>query len=277
MNQNADSMRKAEVDDVVFPHWFHRIRYRCNVCHEAIFKLKAGSNDVNMEKITDKREMCGKCHNGLIAWDVVECDRCHSLEPGWTAGVIQKSRRKNSSPKLAHNKKTFVKPYAKFLQIASGWHPVALTKSGLPLDKYGLVDWAAAVREKIVDPLWSLEKEDGIKEIRTRDTRILFETGSASVANVIFPHDIHSYWLQCDICHKTSGGAIFKDKEGSNPVSMLGMSRGKWCGRCHNNVSFPMGDCERCHTKGKNEVVDSDVILRNKKTGRPGVQIKENN
>ncbi|MCK4705347.1 MAG: hypothetical protein KAT90_07705 [Gammaproteobacteria bacterium] len=84
-------MRKAEVNDVVFPHWFHRIRYRCNVCHEGIFKLKAGSNDISMKIITEDHEMCGTCHNGLIAWSVLECEACHSLEPGWSAGPIQHS------------------------------------------------------------------------------------------------------------------------------------------------------------------------------------------
>ncbi len=258
MNQKADSMRRADVDDVVFPHWFHRIRYRCNVCHESIFKLKAGSNDINMEKIGEKKQMCGKCHNGLIAWDVVECERCHFMEPGWTAGPIQHSTKNDETGKPYRGKQA--KVYAKFMQIASGWHPVALTKSGLPLDKYGLVDWAGAVREKIVDPAASLEPGG---ENKTRDTRILFESRSSFISNIIFPHDIHSYWLECDICHKTQDGEIFKDVAGGNAVSMLGITKGKWCARCHNSVSFPISDCNRCHTVGKNETVESDVIIRN--------------
>ena len=41
LNSKAESMRKAGVNDVMFPHWFHRIRFKCKVCHEDIFILKA--------------------------------------------------------------------------------------------------------------------------------------------------------------------------------------------------------------------------------------------
>lgn len=65
----------------VFPHWIHRIRYRCYACHPALFEMKAGANDVSMTAIQEGR-FCGACHNGTIAWAVgVEtCNRCHSGE-----------------------------------------------------------------------------------------------------------------------------------------------------------------------------------------------------
>ena len=63
---------------VIFPHWFHRIRYRCKTCHSDIgFKFKAGSSEINMLKIING-EYCGACHNGQIAWSVENCDLCHS-------------------------------------------------------------------------------------------------------------------------------------------------------------------------------------------------------
>ena len=68
---------KAGMPPVVFPHWFHRIRFKCKVCHPAIFKMRAGANDINMIKII-RGEFCGKCHNGRIAWPPLFCDRCHS-------------------------------------------------------------------------------------------------------------------------------------------------------------------------------------------------------
>jgi c(7)-type cytochrome triheme protein len=74
MNREAE---KAEMPPVVFPHWFHRIRFKCKVCHEDIFVMKAGANEVTMIKII-KGEYCGKCHNGRIAWAPLYCDRCHS-------------------------------------------------------------------------------------------------------------------------------------------------------------------------------------------------------
>ena len=77
LNSKSSSMRKAGVKPVMFPHWFHRIRFKCKVCHEDIFIIKKGANDINMSKIM-RGEYCGKCHNGLIAWEPLYCDRCHS-------------------------------------------------------------------------------------------------------------------------------------------------------------------------------------------------------
>jgi c(7)-type cytochrome triheme protein len=79
LNSKSVSMQKAGVDPVVFPHWFHRIRFKCKVCHEDIFILKKGANDINMAAIMNG-EFCGKCHNGLVAWEPLYCDRCHSFK-----------------------------------------------------------------------------------------------------------------------------------------------------------------------------------------------------
>jgi len=79
LNSKSESMQKAGVDPVVFPHWFHRIRFKCKVCHEDIFILKKGANDINMGAIMNG-EFCGKCHNGLVAWEPLYCDRCHSYK-----------------------------------------------------------------------------------------------------------------------------------------------------------------------------------------------------
>lgn len=67
---------------VVFPHWFHRIRFRCKVCHADLgFKFKAGGNKITMAKIIDG-QFCGACHNGEVAWSVENCAMCHSGIPG---------------------------------------------------------------------------------------------------------------------------------------------------------------------------------------------------
>ena len=72
---------------VVFPHWFHRIRFRCKVCHADLgFKFEAGGNKINMLKIIDG-EYCGACHNGEVAWAVESCDLCHSGKPGESTQV----------------------------------------------------------------------------------------------------------------------------------------------------------------------------------------------
>ena len=72
----------AGMRPAVFPHWFHRIRFSCKVCHADLgFKFKAGGNEINMVKIIDG-QYCGACHNGNIAWSVENCDLCHSGKPG---------------------------------------------------------------------------------------------------------------------------------------------------------------------------------------------------
>lgn len=75
------------VRPVVFPHWFHRIRFRCKVCHyELGFKMRVGSNDVRMDDLINGK-FCGACHNGDIAWAVDKCDLCHSGKPGLPTGI----------------------------------------------------------------------------------------------------------------------------------------------------------------------------------------------
>lgn len=79
---------KEGMRPVVFPHWFHRIRFRCKVCHfELGFQMRAGANDVLMADIVDGK-FCGMCHNGQIAWGAERCDLCHSGLPGLKSGVI---------------------------------------------------------------------------------------------------------------------------------------------------------------------------------------------
>lgn len=84
MNREAE---KSEMPPVVFPHWFHRIRFKCKVCHPDLFIMKAGANEISMLKII-KGEYCGKCHNGKIAWAPLYCDRCHSGKSEFTAPTV---------------------------------------------------------------------------------------------------------------------------------------------------------------------------------------------
>lgn len=79
INNYADA---AGMRPVVFPHWYHRIRFRCKVCHADLgFKFKAGGNKITMAKIIDG-QFCGACHNGEISWSVENCGMCHSGIPG---------------------------------------------------------------------------------------------------------------------------------------------------------------------------------------------------
>jgi c(7)-type cytochrome triheme protein len=78
---------EADVRPVIFPHWFHRIRYRCSACHVDLnIQMKAGGTDITMESIV-AGEYCGACHNGDIAWSTENCDLCHSGKADLETGI----------------------------------------------------------------------------------------------------------------------------------------------------------------------------------------------
>lgn len=71
----------SSLDAAIFPHWVHRIRYQCSVCHLEIFEPRAGANAITMSDIRAGRA-CGRCHDGRTAFAVSfdSCHRCHSSE-----------------------------------------------------------------------------------------------------------------------------------------------------------------------------------------------------
>lgn len=95
MNEFSDD---AGMRPVVFPHWFHRIRFRCKVCHGDLgFKFEAGGNGINMLKIIDG-EYCGACHDGDVAWSIENCDLCHSGIPNTPTHVHHSTVQKLVAP-----------------------------------------------------------------------------------------------------------------------------------------------------------------------------------
>jgi c(7)-type cytochrome triheme protein len=88
----------AGMRPVVFPHWFHRVRFSCKACHADLgFKFQAGGNQVNMLKIIDG-QFCGACHNGGLAWSVENCNLCHSGMPGTPTQVHESTVQKLTAP-----------------------------------------------------------------------------------------------------------------------------------------------------------------------------------
>ena len=73
--------KEAGTEDIppaIFPHWAHRLQFRCHVCHDAITVMKAGANPITMEAI-QQGKYCGACHNGRTAFQATfeTCPRCH--------------------------------------------------------------------------------------------------------------------------------------------------------------------------------------------------------
>ncbi|MBI3399176.1 MAG: hypothetical protein HY026_08130 [Deltaproteobacteria bacterium] len=138
------------------------------------------------------------------------------------------------------------------IDIPDPWIPPAAIKPnelpsplrGFPKDKFGYPD----LKEGILQPKSSIAEVASEETLFDQD--ILFEINDRLMANVVFPHKAHTFWLSCKICHPS----IFIDKRGANKFTMYDVWGGKYCGRCHGKVAFqPKGfeNCQRCHSARK--------------------------
>lgn len=121
--------------------------------------------------------------------------------------------------------------------------------SRLPQDTAGnRVDWVRALQDGYIEPRTSL---DGNKEKEVLDLDVIMTGGGdGSMPYVRFPHKPHTQWLECGNCHE----ALFRSEAGATPVSMLAILDGEYCGRCHGAVSFPLTECNRCHSVPQDSV-----------------------
>ena len=124
-------------------------------------------------------------------------------------------------------------------QIGLGWHPAAL--EGLPTDRFGLVDWVAALEQGKINPRGSVEPD--APEAPPFDMNIMMQSKTGMLAGAYFPHKTHTTWMSCDSCHIK----IFMPLAGSNDLTMSTIVKGQACGVCHGKVAFPLNDCTRCH------------------------------
>lgn len=88
-------MKSKTQPEVVFSHKIHTSWIpKCEVCHEGIFKQKAGGNpEMRMTKIA-AGQYCGRCHN-RVAFPLEDCKRCHVKERG---GATTGSPGEESTP-----------------------------------------------------------------------------------------------------------------------------------------------------------------------------------
>ncbi len=222
---------------VVFPHWLHRSKYTCRVCHVDIgFAMETNETRVTGDDIRDG-EYCGACHNGKIAFasgaknklGVKNCYRCHSYG-------------EDRKPDIDFNE--------------------YLSKLKLPDAKYGnRINWEAAEEEgfiKLKDEVPGKTFKDKLKDpnhpiskMRIPDDKELFPKDDEGaklkgvIDNIIFSHKKHTAWNGCEVCHPD----IFIPKIGKNKYTMEDLFAGRYCGLCHDKVAFPNLDCRRCHTK----------------------------
>ena len=129
----------------------------------------------------------------------------------------------------------------------------------LPTDDLNLTDWvkSAGMSRPSGDALYSMDKAAAV--IKPHESLDLKKPSGApfnfnidipaigAMPDVVFPHFPHSYWLDCANCHPS----IFIMKKGANPISMVKITNGEYCGRCHGRIAFPLAECNRCHVKPK--------------------------
>jgi len=219
--------RGTETKGVLFPHWAHRNRYTCSVCHTDLgFAMKAGGTNIKQSDI-EEGKYCGACHDSTTAFGSMDCDKCH------TRGL--------DVPKNGNSSAVFDK---------------------LPTDHFGnKVDWVKALRAGAITPAASL---DGQKKMTVLDLDITIPSKKFTPhpPNVVFPHKAHTEVMECTSCHPS----IFEQKKGGNPdMNMMKIISGKYCGQCHTTVAFPLEDCFRCHSGPVPEAVEIDRSRQEKR------------
>jgi c(7)-type cytochrome triheme protein len=111
----------------------------------------------------------------------------------------------------------------------------------LPRDSAGnLVRWVQAIDSGAINPRSQLRPET---EVRLLDQDLIVAK-FGSMPAVKFPHRQHTLWLDCSNCHEH----LFKSQAGANTFRMSAILNGEQCGLCHGAVSFPLTECNRCHS-----------------------------
>jgi len=205
---------KKGMAPVVFPHWSHRAKYTCNVCHVDLgfSMIRGGSGITRGDNLAGR--FCGACHDGLTAFSVKHgqlkhCDRCHLKD------VTELDR--------------------KFQDFAKD----------LPKTNYGdRIDWVKALEDGKIKPMRAFYSAEEFLELpENLQKPLILKTISARSA-AVFSHEKHVAWVDCSGCHPE----IFNiKKKGTESFSMDKNLYGFFCGACHLKVSFPMRDCGRCH------------------------------
>uniref|UniRef100_C6E2X2 Cytochrome c7-like domain-containing protein n=1 Tax=Geobacter sp. (strain M21) TaxID=443144 RepID=C6E2X2_GEOSM len=214
--------KAAGMDPVVFPHWSHRARYTCRVCHQELgFGMRRGDSGITRSQYLSGK-FCGACHDGLTAFTVqagpnAQCGRCHMKD-----------------------QKQLEARFDEFTQ-------------SLPMAGFGNgIDWAMALNDGLITPANTLKQTQEVLPFPEK-LKAPLKLGTASPrSDVSFSHQEHFAELDCSSCHPE----IFNIKKKSTEAFTMDTNiYGSFCGVCHMLVAFPMNDCRRCHKSMSNTSV----------------------
>ncbi|VAV83848.1 hypothetical protein MNBD_DELTA01-1553 [hydrothermal vent metagenome] len=252
LNVHKQEMIDAKINPVLYPHWVHRMFFRCKVCHEDLEIMKRGANKLSQAQI-EEGKTCGACHNGTVSFDAKlkeNCVKCHMYNTPKGDSYVNLSR---------FDAKEFSDIA---LKLGTTINVDNIPEEGLPKDKFGDINWVKMDELQIIAPLNSIGMRDDDEGVR--DTDILFDVPYAFMKDVKFSHKIHSSWIKCSLCHDR----IFKKELGANKVTMVDMKEGRSCGTCHGRVAFKVANCKRCHNYDQSKPIKG-ILERPKPPAEP--------
>ncbi|ORJ62964.1 c(7)-type cytochrome triheme domain-containing protein [Geothermobacter hydrogeniphilus] len=206
---------------VAFPHWLHRSKFTCRLCHVDLgFAMQAGATGITE---ADNRAglYCGACHDGKLAFAAVttgtdgvkqdQCERCHSV---------------GKNVKFKNDFNSF--------------------RRTMPRERFGNgIDWLKAEEEGLLK-LVDYREGYSVHHAKIQDPEdIDLSAKEDKMPDIIFSHRKHAVWNGCETCHPE----IFPIRKGAKPYSMQDIFDGRFCGVCHDKVAFPNIDCQRCHSR----------------------------
>lgn len=107
----------------------------------------------------------------------------------------------------------------------------------LPEDAAGVPDMTQALDQKLIQPQAGINPAVKPQPVMSLNVKL-------APMPVVFSHKAHTAWLACTNCHP----AIFKMKAGGDKINMAALYTGKYCGKCHGMVAFPIATgCGHCH------------------------------
>ena len=238
LDYKKDVAIKSTIWTIVFSHAVHTEIFSCEECHTGIFRAKANSNQVGMQRM-EAGESCGACHDGDTAFSVKEdCMTCHNK----SADIAIQANDFGSVP-FSHTVHT--KKFA-----CDECHP-AIFKTKANSNKVGM--------QKMETGASCGTCHDGSTAFGVKSDCSNCHQGAKDIAieskvgPIIFSHDRHTSMFGCDACHPD----VFKAKANSNQVGMKQMEAGASCGSCHDgDTAFSVkSDCTTCHSNAVDQIL----------------------
>jgi c(7)-type cytochrome triheme protein len=216
-----------ETGPVHFSHAKHVKSTQCDACHPALFAT-GPNRTFTMAEMT-KGKSCGACHNGTKAFALEKCEACHP-----TKEIVFNVKQTGATP-FSHKKHMELYQcsacHTKLYAIGPKKHvSMAAMEKGKSC--------GACHNGKEAFAVASCAKCHRVKDINFK---------VAKAAKVTFSHTSHLKKYKCSSCHTKT----YSLKNGSKPVTMSEMNKGKSCGACHDDATaFTVrGNCDTCHVR----------------------------